>query len=75
MIVPASLDDLPPSAKLVYVALAVDGPTTASDIQRRTRLPKRTVHGALDELDQVDAIATSPNYPDTRSTVYRIILS
>lgn len=63
--------DLPPSAKLVYYHLQSDAPSTQQEIAAATALPIRTVRYALERLDEVGAVASEPNFEDTRQKLYR----
>lgn len=72
MIVPPELKGKPPSPKLVYVALSLKGPLTASEIESETALPKRTVHRALGTLIDAGVVSQTKHHPDTRATEYRI---
>lgn len=64
------LDDLPPSAKLVYKVLELDSPLTQSDIAERTRLSKRTTRHALSKLAEESVIEERVYIPDARKRVY-----
>jgi len=59
------LADQPPSAKLVYYCLEQDSALTREEIANRTRLPKSTVHDALDQLEAANHITSQPHvkYP------------
>jgi transcriptional antiterminator len=44
--------DLPPSAKFVAHVLQKDGPLRLSELRETTGLSERTVHNALDTLEE-----------------------
>lgn len=71
-LVPAALEPLPPSAKLVYVILDREAPLTHSGIQQYTKLPKRTTDEALGRLSDEGLIQQDPNYDDAREVFYRL---
>lgn len=53
---PPALDDLPPSAKLVYKALEMEGSHTTTELEACTSLPRRTVRYAVDRLLEEDVV-------------------
>lgn len=63
---------MPPSAKLVYKALAYEGEMTQKEIIAETYLPARTVRYALLLLVKKNIINTKPNLNDVRQTVYSV---
>jgi len=69
---PADLQDLPPSAKLVYKVLEyADGPMTQAELVEETRLPARTVRYGLDKLEAGGVtVHHQPNIDDPRRTEY-----
>lgn len=71
-LVPEPLDECPPAPKLVYVALSIEGPSTASELEAKTRLPRRTVQKGLETLQDAGAVSASPNLEDGRKRTYRI---
>lgn len=64
------LDDLPPSAKLVYKVLEYDGPLTQKRIVEETMLSARTVRYALERLEDCDYIEKSVYFQDARQSLY-----
>ena len=69
---PACLDDLPPSAKLVYKVLEQDGPLTQKRIVEESMLSARTVRYALDRLDDCGVIEDRVYFQDARQSLYRL---
>ena len=67
-----TLEDLPPSAKLVYKVLEYEGPLNHQEIADETRLPKRTVREAVERLEAVDAVESRTDLTDARRRVYRL---
>ncbi|MFW6384309.1 MAG: ArsR family transcriptional regulator [Halodesulfurarchaeum sp.] len=66
------IDDLPPSAKLVYKVLEHDGPLTQKRLVEETMLSARTVRYALDRLDDCDAIEEQVYFQDARQSLYKL---
>ncbi|MFW6004733.1 MAG: ArsR family transcriptional regulator [Halodesulfurarchaeum sp.] len=69
---PPCLDDLPPSAKLVYKVLEYDGPLTQKKLVEESMLSARTVRYALDRLDDCECIDEQVYFQDARQSLYRI---
>jgi DNA-binding MarR family transcriptional regulator len=67
-----TLDDLPPSAKLVYKVLEYDGPLTQKGIAEEAMLAPRTVRYALDRLDERDLVEEDIYFADARQSLYRL---
>lgn len=67
-----AVQDLPPSAKLVYTALEHEGPMTQSQIAAETLLPPRTVRDALSRLEAVAAVEERIFVPDARKSTYAL---
>lgn len=67
-----AVQDLPPSAKLVYLILQEGGPLTQEDISDRSHLPRRTVRHALARLQEVSLIVSQPYLGDARQNLYDI---
>lgn len=65
--------DLPPSSKLVYVALRETGGSTLADLAERTSLPPRTVRYGLDRLMDADVVERRPCLRDARQSVYELV--
>lgn len=64
------LSDLPPSAKLVYLIVRVNGRCTAAEIADASRLPYRTTSYALDRLTDAGIVSRTPSTEDARQSVY-----
>jgi len=67
-----ALEDLPPSAKLVFKVLQYDGPLTQKQIVEESMLSARTVRYALERLEEIDAIDEDVYFADARQSLYRI---
>ncbi|WIV67181.1 MarR family transcriptional regulator [Natrialbaceae archaeon AArc-T1-2] len=68
----ASVDDLPPSAKLVYKVLEYEGAMTQDEITTESRLCARTVRYALGQLERNDLVESRVSLEDARQSVYRL---
>lgn len=66
------LDDLPPSAKLVYKVLEYDGPMTQKELVEESMLSARTVRYALDRLDDRDIVEEDIYFADARQSLYQL---
>lgn len=66
---PAVLD-LPPSAKLVRLALVYEESLTQGALAELTGLNDRTVRYAIKRLDDAELLGSGPNITDARQTVY-----
>jgi len=66
------LDDLPPSAKLVYKVLEYDGPMTQKELVSESMLSARTVRYALDRLDERDVVSEEIYFADARQSLYQL---
>ncbi|MFC7216163.1 winged helix-turn-helix transcriptional regulator [Saliphagus sp. GCM10025334] len=66
------LSDLPPSAKLVYKVLELEGELTQKQLIDETLLSPRTVRFALERLESVGAIEEETYFRDARQSLYRI---
>ncbi len=66
------IDDLSPSAKLVYKVLEYEGPMTQEEIARESRLCARTVRYALGKLDEHGVVTSRASLEDARQSIYRI---
>ena len=64
------LDDLPPSAKLVYKVLEYDGPLTQKGIVEESMLSARTVRYALERLEGCGLVDKSVYFADARQSLY-----
>ncbi|WP_232701367.1 MarR family transcriptional regulator [Halobacterium wangiae] len=68
------VQDLPPSAKLVWKVLEYNGGLTQKQIVENSRLSQRTVRDALDRLQQADVVEKDIYIPDARQNLYRLSL-
>lgn len=64
------VEDLAPSAKLVYKVLEHNGQLTQKQIAEESLLPDRTVRHALSELESVDAVEERIYFADARQRLY-----
>jgi len=67
-----TLDDLPPSAKLVYKVLEYDGPKTQKGIVEESMLSARTVRYALDRLKERGVVREDVYFADARQSLYKL---
>jgi len=67
-----SLEDLPPSAKLVYKILEYDGPLTQKGIAEEAMLAPRTVRYALDRLEGESLVEEDIHFADARQSLYSL---
>jgi DNA-binding MarR family transcriptional regulator len=65
------LADLPPSAKLVYKVLDMEGPLTQSRLADETFLAKRTVRQAVMKLEADDLVSVEVSKLDARKKLYQ----
>ena len=68
----ACIDDLGPSAKLVFRVLDYEGPLTQRELAEMTLLSQRTVRKALRRLDCREEIDERLYVPDGRQRLYEI---
>ena len=68
----STLEDLPPSAKLVYNTLEYEGPLTQGDLATESLLPSRTVRYALTTLADDDLIEERLHIQDARKRLYSL---
>lgn len=66
------LDDLPPSAKLVYKVLEYDGPLTQKGIVKESMLSARTVRYALERLEGLGIVDEEVYFADARQNLYEL---
>lgn len=66
------IEDLPPSAKLVYKVLEYNGPLTQKGIVEESMLSARTVRYALERLDEIGVISENVYFADARQNLYEI---
>ena len=72
--VPDTLQDAPPSVKLVWVVLdEADEALNQSQIEDRTQLPNPTVRSALYELELTDHVDHHPDPADARRREYYLL--
>jgi predicted transcriptional regulator len=67
-----SLDDLPPSAKLVFKVLEYDGPLTQKGIVQESMLSARTVRYALERLEGIGVVDEDVYFADARQNLYEL---
>jgi len=66
------LEDLPPSAKLVFKVLEYDGPLTQKRIVEETMLSARTVRYALERLEDRGVVDEDIYFADARQSLYTL---
>jgi predicted transcriptional regulator len=66
------LEELPPSAKLVFKVLQYDGPLTQKQIVQESMLSARTVRYALERLQDIDLVNQDVYFADARQSLYEI---
>jgi len=66
------LDDLPPSAKLVYKVLEYSGPMTQKRLVEESMLSARTVRYALERLEDIDCVTEDIYFADARQSLYQL---
>lgn len=69
---PQALEDLPPSAKLVYTVLENEGHLTQTQLADETMLATRTVRTALDKLKTADLVEERAYPADARKNLYAL---
>lgn len=67
-----SLDDLPPSAKLVFKVLEYNGPLTQKGIVQESMLSARTVRYALERLENIGIVDEDVYFADARQNLYQL---
>ena len=72
MNVVSRIEDLPPSAKLVYKVLSYNGSLTQKQIVEKSMLSQRTVRDALTRLRDVDVVVEKVYIPDARQNLYEL---
>jgi predicted transcriptional regulator len=68
-----AIEDLPPSAKLVFKVLEYNGPMTQKGIVQESMLSARTVRYALERLEAIDVVSEDVYFADARQNLYEII--
>jgi len=66
------LEDLPPSAKLVFKVLEYDGPLTQKQIVQESMLSARTVRYALERLQEIGRVDEDVYFADARQSLYEL---
>jgi predicted transcriptional regulator len=66
------IDDLPPSAKLVFKVLEYKGALTQKEIVEESMLSARTVRYALERLEELDVVEEDVYFADARQNLYEI---
>lgn len=66
------IDDLPPSAKLVYKVLEYNGSLTQKQIVEESMLSARTVRYALERLEGIGVVDEGIYFADARQNLYEI---
>lgn len=66
------LDDLPPSAKLVFKVLEYQGSLTQKQIVEESMLSARTVRYALERLEELGVVEEDVYFADARQNLYEI---
>ncbi|WP_339106313.1 helix-turn-helix domain-containing protein [Haloterrigena salinisoli] len=66
------LEELPPSAKLVYKTLEFEGECTQKELAKETRLSARTVRYAISRLEQEELIEQQVSLQDARQKRIRL---
>ena len=66
------LQELPPSAKLVYKVLEYDGSLTQGRLAEETLLPPRTVRYATSRLEEAGLVDSRFSFTDARKRLYSI---
>ncbi len=66
------IEDLPPSAKLVFKVLEYDGPLTQKQIVEESMLSARTVRYALERLEEIGIVDEDIYFADARQSLYQL---
>lgn len=66
------LEDLPPSAKLVYKVLEYEGPMTQKKLVEQSLLSARTVRYALTRLEETNVVEEQFHFADARQKLYEL---
>lgn len=67
-----AIEDVPPSAKLVYKVLEYNGGLTQKEIVERSMLSQRTVRDALVRLREIGIVTEEIYIPDARQSLYEL---
>jgi len=68
----STLNELPPSAKLVYKTLEYEGPLTQGKLADKSLLPSRTVRYALSTLEDEGVVTEELYIQDARKRLYSL---
>jgi len=68
----STLQELPPSAKLVYKTLEYEGPLTQGQLAEQSLLPARTVRYALSTLEDEGVVTEELYIQDARKRLYSL---
>ena len=68
----SALEELPPSAKLVYKTLEYEGPLTQGELATESLLPSRTVRYALTTLTDDGLVDERLHIQDARKRLYSL---
>ena len=66
------IDELPPSAKLVFKVLEYNGALTQKQIVEESMLSARTVRYALERLEELGVVQEDVYFADARQNLYEI---
>ncbi|MFP8890264.1 MarR family transcriptional regulator [Natrialbaceae archaeon A-CW2] len=66
------LREQPPSAKLVAIILGQNTEMTQTELVEETLLPRRTVHHALDKLEEHSLVQSRSSVVDARKRIYSL---
>lgn len=69
---PPSIEDAPPSAKLVFKVLEYNGALTQKQIVEKSMLSQRTVRDALGRLREIGVVSEEVYIPDARQNLYTL---
>lgn len=67
-----AIEQLPPSAKLVFKVLERKGPLTQQQIIEESMISSRTVRYALERLDDIEILHEDIYFPDARQRLYEL---
>ena len=67
-----SIQDLPPSAKLVAIVLEHNGILSQQELAAESLLSERTVRLGLEKLQQVDVVDSRTSLRDARKRLYSL---
>ncbi len=67
-----TIEDLPPSAKLVFKVLEYSGPLTQKGIVEESMLSARTVRYALERLEDIGLVEEGVYFADARQNLYEL---